>query len=330
MKLDFKNVELAKHATKAGWIDVYDSDSFTQIGISDVNDLLLAKTPRMLKEYYGTHDVLFADFAYPGENVEQDSLFDLSSFRDSLIFGLRLCELAQRKKLTEKDLVDFGFSLEPVERIDRLSSLRADSSRGLSRRPRKECGFCAKLDYRIETRAAYRSFLGSGFDYRNTLGEMDDRDATERSDHFTAHLQTGLFTYEDTSEGRRKCVTRALDALNDLHMSDVHASSEGGKPVMRAWSVASSLWFCAMCAATGENGRVVICEMCGLPRISIGERGIKSAYCSPACNTMFQRVSKYVRSVDAGMDEEGAAKQAGVALATARKLAPAARKRINH
>ena len=81
----------------------------------------------------------------------------------------------------------------------------------------------------------------------------------------------------------------------------------------------TSLWLCL--SDSFRESRVTACKTCGLPIIVSGERGTKRLYCNDTCKRKYKRALKFASLVnDDGMELQDAAKESGMAAATAMRI----------
>ena len=108
-----------------------------------------------------------------------------------------------------------------------------------------------------------------------------------------------------------KSVENLMNALTKIMLQDVEIEMQNNEVYLEASSIASSLWCCLLDMA--QEGHVKTCDYCGRTIVALDERRPRR-FCNANCNKNHQRVRKFKKLVDEGMDKAEAAKKAEIGL----------------
>ena len=119
-----------------------------------------------------------------------------------------------------------------------------------------------------------------------------------------------------------------IDSIMTTCLQGIMVETRNGLITPWADSNFTSLWICL--SETFRESHVIRCQTCGLPVIVTGERGTKRLYCDDTCKRKYKRALKFASLVkDGNMAAQDAAKEAGIAAATAIRILERNRIKVN-
>jgi hypothetical protein len=110
-----------------------------------------------------------------------------------------------------------------------------------------------------------------------------------------------------------------IDRIFNSCIQGVRMQTRNGILAPQAYTNFTSFWICL--SDSFRESRVTACKTCGLPIIVTKERGAKRLYCDDSCKRKYKRALKFASLVnEESFDEQAAAKESGMAAATAVRI----------
>lgn len=238
----------------------------------DVEELLntddeeLAEFANMYAPYF-----IFGDFYDKDDNEDvEDAQQSLLSLKLHLSSAVRLWELACSENVTLSDFDEVGIQ---------ICALDAKTNKG-------ETQYSARYDLQSSGEALL-GFLGEAC---SVINKRDDRSEdivilTNRN-HESA-LCIDIWSFTNTSKGRRECCERILDLLFEIYYFDVIAKTKKGVLRWHLNTIASGLWFSL--GKRMENKTVATCTNCRTPIFSAEGKGRPKKHCNARCKMRTSR-----------------------------------------
>ena len=327
-----------------GWQRSRESDA---LALWAVDDLILADTPAKLRAFSAEWFPLLEQ-GLPTDGGAFDEMWRLvSDTRDLMLLVLELKRMAGEGDCSREGFERLGVKFESGSDGDTENATvrylasstmlaeyvrdtcRCDEferffmeqmrERGVDRRRLKKWGY---LD---SAGNVYCPLVGSyapGWlvkkDGLYMSGQEDRAAVLEDDGRYTVFpFSTGELTLEGSCSAERALLL--ADAIIKPFLQGVRMQTAKGILAPFADSRLTSLWVC-LCESFRE-ARIGACKGCGLPVIAIGERGAKRLYCSDSCKRKYKRALRYAALInDEGVEPAAAAKEAGIAEATALRM----------
>ena len=328
-------------AKDGGWTRTSESDA---LAFGAVDDLILADTPTKLRTFTAQWFPLL-QYGLPTDGSGFEETVKLASdTRDLMLLVLELRRMTEEDDCARGAFERLGTRFEASSdgSCENATVYYLSSSKMLADYIRTTCR-CADferffieqmreqdVDSRLLRKWGYLDSLGNT--YCPLVGSYAPGWLVKKESLFMAGQEGRASALEDDArypvfpfstgellvEGSYSAERALLlsDAIIKPFLQGVRMQTAKGVLAPFADSRLTSLWVC-LCESFRE-ARVGACKACGLPVIAIGERGSKRQYCTESCKRKYKRALRFASLVnDGGLDPSAAAKEAGIAQATA-------------
>ena len=331
-------------AKDGGWQRTRESDA---LAFEAVDNLILADTPAKLRAFAVEWFPLL-ERGLPKDGTALDETLKLASdTRDLMLIVLELRRMVDEDSCSREGFERLGVKFEPHAggECESATLYYLASSKMLADYVRDTCRceeferffveqlgnmevdprYLADLGYLDNAGNVYCPLVGSyapGWlvkkDELFVPGQEERASALENDGRYPVFpFPTEKLTVEGSCSPERAFLI--ADAVIKPFLQGVRMQTTKGILAPYADSRLTSLWVC-LCESFRE-ARIGACKGCGLPVIAIGERGSKRQYCSDSCKRKYKRALRYAALVNGeGVEPAAAAKEAGIAQATALRM----------
>lgn len=328
-------------ARDGGWTRTGESDA---LAFGAVDDLILADTPAKLRAFAAEWFPLLERGLPTDGSAFEETLKLASDTRDLMLLVLELRRMAEENECSREGFERLGvrFEEDSTGEYEGAAAYYLASSKMLADYVRDTCR-CEEFerfyieqmcDKEVDSRllAEWGYLDDAGRVYCPLVGSYAPGWLVKKDGLFIAGQEQRAaaldddrrypvfpFSTEEMALEGSCSPERALllaDAVIKPFLQGVRMQTAKGVLAPYADSRLTSLWVC-LCESFRE-ARIGACKACGLPIIAIGERGSKRQYCSDSCKRKYKRALRFAALVnESGVDLSAAAKEAGIAQATA-------------